>query len=606
MISKPDGNRSLRRGFALCVGLLCLLPAAASLAAADVSAQLKTARDALARGDGIAAEVALRQALDAGAERSVIAASMGEAKMLQGNLALARNWLAPGQFASGDQAYGFRMLGQIEMEEGNLATASLAFERALRIDPDSAALWVDIGQLRYRAGEQVQAIAAVHQAVLLDPGNVAALSFQGQIVRDAVGPVAALPWFARAHLLAPKNTEVLFHYASTLGEVGRAKDMLAVTRMMIGLEPRNPRAFYLQAVLAARAGNVDLARRLMVRAGDPLRDVSSAILLNGVLEYRAGNFGTATALFERLWQRQPDNRMAPLLLARTLYQAGRMREVVARFAPMAQGEGASPYLLTLVGRAYEALGERGKASAFLDRAAAPQQVSRLVPISTGLPAAVLESRWRADPGRADNAIPMIRQLIADGEGARAATLANQIVVRFPGAADVHVLAGDAHMANAAYAVALQHYRQAAEVRFTRLLLARMVTALARSGDEAQTVVLIHDYLREHPLDGQVADWAADLAARKGDTKGAMDLYAHAFAVGTAGHDPGSRAQYAFLALQVGDAGTARRNAVQAYRMQRLNGELAFVAGRVLWESDGEGNAVAQALLDKAARIAGEH
>ena len=41
-------------------------------------------------------------------------------------------------------------------------------------------------------------------------------------------------------------------------------------------------------------------------------------------------------------------------------------------------------------------------------------------------------------------------------------------------------------------------------------------------------------------------------------------------------------------------------------MQRLNGELAFVAGRVLWESDGEGNAVAQALLDKAARIAEDH
>ena len=606
MIFRSDGNNWRRRGFALCISLLGVVSATAGLAASDVSAQLKRARAALIRGDGIAAEVALRQALDAGAERSIIAAPMGEAKMLQGNLALARNWLAPGHFAPGDQAYGFRMLGQIEMEEGNLAAANLAFERALQIDANSAALWVDIGQLRYRAGEQVQAIAAVRQAVRLDPENVAALLFQGQIVRDAVGPVAALPWFARAHLLAPKDTEVLFHYASTLGEVGRAKDMLAVTRMMIGLEPRNPRAFYLQAVLAARAGKVDLARRLMVRAGDPLRDVSSAILLNGVLEYRAGNFGTAATLFERLWQRQPDNRMAPLLLARTLYQAGQMREVVTRFAPMAEDEGASAYLLTLVGRAYEALGDRGKAASFLDRAAAPQQASRLVPISTGLPVAVLESRWRADPGRADNAIPMIRQLIANGESTRAVMLANQIVTRFPGAADVHVLAGDAFMANVAYTEALQHYRQAAEVRYTRLLLARMATALTRSGDTARIPTLLHDYLREHPLDGQVADWAADLAARKGDVKGAMRLYGRAFAVGVADHDPGSRAQYAFLALQAGDAGTARRNAVQAYRMQRLNGELAFVAGRVLWESDGEGNAVAQALLDKAARIAVDH
>src|SRR5690606_39172877 len=132
-----------------------------------------------------------------------IAAPIGEAQMLQGNLALARNWLAPGQFAPGDQAYGFRMLGRLELGEGNLAAASLASERALRIDANSAALVREIVQLRYGAGEHVQAIAAVGQAVRLDPENVAALSFQGQIVRDGVGPVAALPWFARAHLLAP-------------------------------------------------------------------------------------------------------------------------------------------------------------------------------------------------------------------------------------------------------------------------------------------------------------------------------------------------------------------------------------------------------------------
>ncbi len=70
------------------------------------------------------------------------------------------------------------------------------------------------------------------------------------------GLVASLPWFEKGLKAAPDDLSLLGEYAATLGEIGRAKDMLRVTRHMIELDGENPRAFYLQAVLAARAGNL--------------------------------------------------------------------------------------------------------------------------------------------------------------------------------------------------------------------------------------------------------------------------------------------------------------------------------------------------------------
>ncbi len=376
--------------------------------------------------------------------------------------------------------------------------------------------------------------------------------------------------------------------------------MLAATRQMIEADPRSPQAFYLQAVLAARAGRVNLGRRLLLRAGEPLRDVPSAMLLNGILEFQAGNFATSIELFERLWQRQPDNRAVPLLLARALYQAGHMRELTARFAPLAQQEGASPYLLTLVGRAYEAQDDRAKAAPFLDRAAAARAPLRLLAIPEPLPVAMLESRWRGDRSQTDALIPMVRQLIANGSPGEAVAAAEQTVSRYPGSADIRMLAGDANMAAGAYGRALDHYSLAADVRYPPMMLERMAAALVLSGQADKADTLVRNYLWEHPMDGNVAAMAADFTARKGRAGEARRLYKRAFLLGDAAYDPDSLSAYAMLTLRGGDAKLARSYALKAYRMQRANGRSALVAGKVLRQSDGANSAVAQALLAKAA------
>ena len=82
-----------------------------------------------------------------------------------------------------------------------------------------------------------------------------------------------LPWFERALQVSPNDVPVLEEYGATLGEAGRYADMLAQARKIISLDNNNARAFYMQSVIAARAGNVDLARRLLPRFGGNFGDM---------------------------------------------------------------------------------------------------------------------------------------------------------------------------------------------------------------------------------------------------------------------------------------------------------------------------------------------
>ncbi|OCC24773.1 hypothetical protein MB02_04685 [Croceicoccus estronivorus] len=592
----------MKRGIAASAVMLCFFPAIVGFAESGAASQLAAGRAALLRQDGIAAEVALRDALRQGASRPAVAANMGEAELLQGDLVEARRWLGPEQFVPDQQAYGYRMLGRLEMAEDNLSEAGRAFDKALELTPNDAQLWVDVAQLRYRGGEQLQAIAAIEKAIKLDGNNIAALKFYGQIVRDSIGPVGALGWFERARKIAPDDLDILGEYAATLGEVGRAKEMLAVTRRMIELSPRNPRAFYLQAALAARAGDYALARRLMWRTGDAFRDMPAAMMLSGILEFKSGNLAMARDLFERLGQRQPDNRQVALLIARTLYEAGEMRELVERFGEQARQKGASPYLLTLVGRAYEALENRRTAAVFLDRAAAPLPAPYALSRPGPIPVSVLEPRWQSDPYRADNIIPLVRQLIATDEAQQAVAVVDQALNKFSGSADAQMLAGDAGIASGAYAKALEHYRLSARIRLSPVLLPRMIAAHSGAGQLSHAGELVAAYADEHPMDGRAAGWAAGFATEMGDWQRAEQWLDVALRQPGVERDAAVVAQRAEIKLLNGDISGAREDAVAAYRLQPGNAEITLILARVLSELRGEDDAAVRALRKKVQRI----
>lgn len=540
------------------------------------------ARAALAKGDGIKAEMTLRAALTAGAPRASVAALIGEAYLAQANRTKAREWLGAADFAPQTAEAGYRALGRLERLDGHFDASARAYDKALAIDAKDASLWVEIGRLRYTAGQHLLAIEAADHALRLDPGNVAALQFRGQLVRDRYGLMAALPWFENALMRDPKDIPVLLDYAATLGDLGRAGEALVITRRVLELEARNPRAYYLQAVIAARAGKYELARGLLTRTRGKLDGEAGVMLLRGIVELAAGNWQEAQDRLERLLTLQPDNARAKDVLARAIYLGGQYRYATLRFSrEIARGE-ASPYLLTLVARAHEALGERDRAGVLLDRAATPK--SALLQVLPGSTA--------------------IGGLLAQGQGDTAEARIENAQASDPGFYDNMSLAGDVQLALGHPVDAQARYAAAAEIRMPESLFLRRFQAFVLARDLQGADLLVRSYLLQNPTNRPALCAAAWLSLKTGEVDRARSILEWLRDTGS-GRDVQLLSDLAVLEAQAGNGTAAEASAARAYRLQRANPlaaqalGLSFVAGGINPEE-------ARALIDKARTMMGDN
>ncbi|WP_253185838.1 tetratricopeptide repeat protein [Novosphingobium sp. NDB2Meth1] len=477
------------------VGVLLLAgPAVGASRLDDLRAK---AQAAIERRDPVSAEVMLRAAIKNGAREDELRAHLGEALLAEGDRAEARKVLEGGSFAPGTEALGWRVRGQIALAEGNLRGAANAFDAALRANSKDSDLWVAIAALRFSGGEQLQSIEAADRAVALDPKNARALAFRGLLIREQYGLAAALPWFEAGLKVRPDDPALLGEYAATLGDMGDYRAMLIVCRKLAQVDPKNPRPAFLQAVLAARAGQTDLARTILQRTGNAFRDMPAAILLTGVLEYRAGNTNVAVEQFDRLVRLQPDNLEARQILLRAMARQGSDQPLVARFDGDADRAFAVPYTLRLVGQSWRRLGNKARADALFARAAHPMAHGP-VPLPTQFSASVLGAAYIDAPGQAQTTVPYIRALLKEGRKDEAQAAADRLRDANPGAAEAHLLAGDVRTMRGDMAGALADYQNGASIRFNEQVLRRMDATLRALGRISDADSMTSRYLAQNP------------------------------------------------------------------------------------------------------------
>ena len=519
------------------------------------------ARASLEGDDPRAARLHLERALDEGTNRAELAALFGEVALLAGDLAAAREWLAPQEFSDATRARGFRMLGRLEMAEGDLRAAGAAFDRSHAVDPDNAELWVDIGRLRYRGGEQFEAIEAVEHALAIDPANGEALRFKGQLARDAQGMEAGAKLLGRALQSRPEDIDLRVEYAATLGDAGRAREALQVLRGENSLAATTPRGLFVQAVLAARGRHFRLSRDLLSRSGLRQDDVASARLLSAIIDLEEGNFASAAQALDRLYIRQPDNPRIRDLLAYALSRDDGERELVHRFAGMAASNSSSAYLRVLVGRAYEALGNRERAAIYIDLAALGGGNFSVLPSLTP-PELLAISEGEGGQQVRD----YVRNAIAGREAVAALRKGREFAKRFPGSADAQAILGDAEFARGNKRAAREAYRRSAQVRRPWPLALRLAGAQEDPADARQ---LLEAYVRENPMNGDAAAILADALAAEGDWRRAVELLDHAMGLGLR-RVPWVLAARSVGALQLDDPEEALDFALAAHDLQPMN------------------------------------
>jgi cellulose synthase operon protein C len=447
--------------------------------------------------NGIAAKSEVEKAISLGAKQADVQHLLGAALWLQGDLAQAEAVLTDPDIPANDSVYADRILGRVYMDKGDLSAAEVAFTRALTRAPKDSVMWTEIARFRFATGNQKGAIEAVDYAVSLNNNNVRALEFRGRMVRSQFGLLAALPWFERALQVNPDDVPVLEEYAATLGEAGRTRDMLAQARKIIALDSRNAKALYLQAVIAARAGEYDLARRILAMAGPRMNATPGAMVVMGVSEYELGNYNQAIDIFRHLVLTQQANMDFRRLLARAMYRNGDALDTLDEIKPLAGRPDADNYSLMLAARAFEASGDRDKAAIALDEAAKPV-IRHSIPLAEMLTLRAAAQGAAREPNNARFVIPYIRSLMLEKNYDAAAAEAKRLSDSNPGVADAHILMGDVEIERGNVSTAIVAYAKAREINYSEGTMLRLVDAHRRMGNATGAREALIAYLTFNP------------------------------------------------------------------------------------------------------------
>jgi len=555
------------------------------------------ARTFLALGDGVGAESELGRATAAGFDMSRGHQLLAEAWLLQGDAkrALAEAAKADPRFG----AYATRVTARALAAQGKAAQAQALLGELLDGNPGNSYAWSDLARIRYSAGDIAGASGNAQKAVELDPNNLEALTLRGELVREQYGLNAALPWFEAALQRDAYYHPALIEYAATLGDLGRYTDMLGATRRALAARPASPQAFYLQAVLAARAENYDLARSMMERTGGRIDDLPGALLLNGTLAYQAGAYEQAIGAWRELVGRQPMNITARRLLGAALLRSGDAKGALDVLRPVAIRGDADSYTLGLVGRAFEATGERDWAAKFLDRSAWPGRAGA-TPFGTDDSLAVLAGAADKDPTNPVLAVTVIRGLIDAGQGDDALARARALEAATPGAPAAHLLVGDTLMTLGRYGDAADAYRKAADIKFDEPTMLRTVDALDQAGRRPEATGVLALFLTQHPESVPALRLAAHWQIASGDWDGAVDTLEELRArVGS--RDSGLLSELAYANVGADNVDDAVSYGAAAYDIAPMSPAATDAYGWALYAA-GE-NKKAIDLFEKAASLA---
>jgi tetratricopeptide (TPR) repeat protein len=410
-----------------------------------------------------------------------------------------------------------------------------------------------------------------------------------------------LPWFDRAIEVDDHYINARLERAATLGEMGATRAMLAETRNVLGQSSGNAMAFYLQAVLAARAGNFTLARSLMQRTQGRLDGEPSAMLVQSGIDLAVGDPKEAAGRLSQLLAMQPDNRKARRLLAAAQWKSGDAAGTVATLRPLAERPDADSYSLALIGKALARLGDSRAASGYLARAAFPDGREATAFFEEPDAIAALRGEARAQPDNARAQVRLIRALLNNGNAGEALDRAKALRDANPGAPDSHLLVGDALAFQKQYRAAADAYRKAANIAFTEPVAMRLIDALDRAGDDDAAGSVLDVFLQQTPrsVAGRLLIANRFMAARRWSD--AIRVYED-LRRQTGNTDAMMLNNLALAYFERGNRTAALETAKRAWQLDRANPATNDTFGWLLYKS-GVGKAQGLALMESAANAA---
>lgn len=544
-------------------------------------------------GDGQSAEAELRKAIDLRADPAAVRALLTHAILMQGEPERALEAAKAGPVEEAERGYLGRIMGAAYLATGNLDAARREFDFAVSRIPKDSELWIDITRFRRINQDRPGAFDAINLAIELQPKNAAALTLKAEMVREAEGLVPSIPFFQAALAADPKFVPALLEYAATLGDAGRNQDMLVQLRKAFDLTRNVPRGYYLQAVLAARAGDYALARALLQRTRGKMDSVPGFMLMTAIVELQMGNAQLSARWSEKLMAAQPDNLQARQLFALATFMDEDYDDALAAIGPIVDRRDADVWSLMLAARSIERLPEEDQTE---DRWKAREDVlNRAFAFTKGAVAALPSQNSAGSDARAT--INQVRALLAAENNGAALSRAQGLQAQAANVPDAHMLVGDAALAAGNYEVAGRAFEKAAELRNDEAIALRLALTNLMVKNPAAAENVARNFLRANPESVAMTRVLANLLIDKGDWQGAR-LYLDQVIAQTKARDAIALRQLGRVWLELRDPRNAYPYLLRSYRLMPANSETSSLLGLAILQR-GDNPKAAVDLQEKA-------
>ena len=421
--------------------------------------QVLLGRALLRNGDVAAAEVALNEALRIGVNRAEVVILLAQSFMAQGK---QKQIFELPQFNLAGLPPGVQMQlllvrAAANTDMGDTRAALKAIEEARAIDPKSPAGWLAEVPVRIRMNQTKEALDAAERGLSHAPESSDGWYQKGTVLHTTGDLRGALAAYDRALKSDSQNTEALLARAGIYIDMGQvapaAKDLTELRR----LSPVEPRAVYLQALLAERDNKPEVAKAALkevVELIDPvpiefIKYRPQVLMLNGLAHFGLNEREKAQQYLE-LFQKAQGNMPTAKLLAQLYLAQNNVDRAVEVLEVYLKAQPADGQAMTLLGRALMSKGQNARATALMQKALQTKDspefrtvlgLSLLRSGQAGNAVTELEAALKKDPLQTQAATSLFSIYLANGQAAKAAILAEGLVKRFPTSAVFHNLLG---------------------------------------------------------------------------------------------------------------------------------------------------------------------
>ncbi|WP_171013538.1 XrtA/PEP-CTERM system TPR-repeat protein PrsT [Chitinivorax sp. B] len=332
-----------------------------------------------------AAEKEFRMALKAGYDKTAVIPLLAETLFKQGQFdKLLEETRSSDHGELVLTAPILAMRGHAYASLGNNDEAAASFDHALKRQPDHAEAL--LGKARLAAARREPAVASslIRQAATANPQSLDALLMLADTQHRDGEAEAALGSYLKAYALSPYSVPVNLNLASIYLLSNRTDDARKHVEALRKIAPENPMAWYFQALLDYRRGDIAAAeagvRQVLKLAPSHLPGTALA----GMLASATGDFTGAERLLQQALSREPDNHQLRKLLAAVLIRHHRGREALAILTELREADPADVRVLSLMGEAYLEAKDLDKAAQFLELAMAKSPTNKQVKTNLGL------------------------------------------------------------------------------------------------------------------------------------------------------------------------------------------------------------------------------